>query len=216
MVGENIYAAPRSLEELFNILDEELIRGWANFVIYAKLQEAFDEGKFTKADWFLPVIHEAVRRESIMSLSRVALDYDNTVTVWTLLKRATNKTKEFKRAQSLKIVRDAAKQDSEFLTEHVTSDIIKDLRDRTLAHTDKKHLNNPAAVAPPDLWADDVRKLYDDLLQIVNRYRVWFNGFELKYDPMTQTQVKEFHEVLDPYFAARENQPDQPEKSSGV
>lgn len=206
MASKDIYATPGSIEELFNILDEELVRGWANFIIYIKLHQAFDVGRFTKVDWFLPVILESVRRETIMSLSRIAIDNRDSVTVWTLLKEANSKAEEFSLASSPQLVRDATELDAKFLKNHETAEKVKEIRDRTLAHTDMKQWRNPTKMTPPDVPEEEVKRHYDDLLQIVNRYSVWYSGEGIRYEPMTATQIQEFDEILGPYFAARQRE----------
>jgi hypothetical protein len=135
------------------------------------VHDARSSQRINCAYYFFNTVEEACIESAILALSRVIVPNNDSINVQYLLNYSEQNHHAFPRADQQTIA-DSVQQHRQQLAS-ISSLIanIKEQRDRTVAHLDRKHVTNPSAVyAYPPLNYMEIESVFGLLLRIINTY----------------------------------------------
>ena len=180
MDNENADSSEDRVHEILRSLEIDLIFGWAACQAAKHYSHAIQSDTRMSHTWMHWISFVACQRESVMALARLTDHQPQSVSLPTLLRYSDQNTQEYKRATP-KEVRLQICKDTKWLREHKTFDKVRALRDRVLAHTDKKKFCQPGHMMPFDVEIDETEKTFEAIHTITDKYRWLYDNsmFEL-------------------------------------
>jgi hypothetical protein len=172
------------VEKAKNVVDflcEEIHRGILFYQIVKTLRVEFENGAVISARSFFTGVYEACERESILSLTKLTHKNEKSITMDTLLNIATVTPKVFKYATSDMVV-ELIKQHQELKAE--LQSLISNAttqRDWTIAHLDKKHINQPDIINSHGINMTALGNGFDELAKLINTYRIYLKNGEYSF-----------------------------------
>jgi hypothetical protein len=171
------------LESLLNKLSEELLRGYGCWQIAQGIGSAQAEGNLAGAAQFISTVQEACMREAYLSLAKLGITEGESITIEYLLNVASQvPSRSFPLATREGIDRSVATHRGQLEQLAPVMDDLKLQRDRVLAHLDRKHINEPEAVAPELVETQQIEVCFHVFLGILNTYRRYFGSAELSFE----------------------------------
>lgn len=159
-----------NLNSILDILTSEL---WAAVRYYQITKQLFEANKqfplLNSSQIFFAGTYDACSNELVLSLSKILVEKDDGVTIFYLLNCALAKRKEFPFAKKDSIVAFVKKQKEELQKFEPIVEDLRILRDKTVAHLDKIHVNRPDQVIinyfPERYWEcmETIRSIINEL-----------------------------------------------------
>jgi hypothetical protein len=168
---------------LLDHLYYELERGNRFFQIAKALQRAYDSNRLTDAPDFFAGTYNACLRESLLSLAKLTVPDKESITIAYLLNIALQNRGVFQRATPDKINRVVVRHQKRLNELRPLIESVKDPRDRVIVHLDRKHINDPDAIVS-DVNMTEVGQCFEELLQMVNTYKEYYDGGEFSLEPI--------------------------------
>lgn len=165
--------------DIIGHLAHQLAKGWGAFLVAKRIHEIQASKRINCVHYFFGITEESCIESAILALSRVIVSHDDSINIQYLLNYAEQNHQIFSRAGRQEIM-DRVQQHREQLNA-ISSLIanIKEQRDRTVAHLDRKHITNPSAVyTHPPLNYREVENTFGLLLSIINTYSGYMSPSE--------------------------------------
>lgn len=158
----------KTLELLSSLLEE----GWSYWNIARKLPEwAENDGGLLATEWLQQKLVKATYDSACLALAKVLDQSNEAMSVWFLLNLIENHPRALRRYTSVDIAATVNAQREQLLTIADLTAGLKKWRDRTLAHFDRKHLNEVEAVQRWQPTTAQIETGYKLLFDIFNSYR---------------------------------------------
>lgn len=167
------------IEAILGYLSNELLRGILFFNIVKALRNAYSKQQLTSARYFFAGAYEACLRESVISFSKIVTPDQDSITIEYLLNCALQAPRAFPWTTKADLQKLVARHREQLVTFQPLLENVKVQRDRILAHLDRKHINDPAAVFAEPTDMAEVERCFGVLLGIVNDYKGVFDNSEL-------------------------------------
>jgi hypothetical protein len=161
-----------ALQAIVGSLSDQLARGWACLAAARQIAcERPDQGA-VRLQAFLDTTYDACVESAILALARLVVSHKDSISVTYLLNCVQQSPSAFPVSERGTMAR-TVEQHRALLNEmQPLVDQVKDYRDRTIAHLDKKVVNHRHTVhAHPPIGLDDVERAFTLLLQTLNAYR---------------------------------------------
>ena len=167
----------KNLDKLQHLLDhlaDLLLRTWSSFLVAKNLDPIIESKDFVKSRYFLVSVHISCVESSLLGFSKLLSDKKNEISVGYLFNMCNEKSLVLTGVSKDKLsytVRTHQKQLAELkpLIQQV-----KMWRDRSIAHLDRKYVNDPSTIAkmqPVDM--EYVGEGFILLQDLINVYRKW-------------------------------------------
>jgi AbiU2 len=156
---------------LLEHLKHQLAKGWSSYLVAKYVRDARVSKSINSLRWFLGITEEACIEAAILALSRIVVSQHSSISIQYLLAYLEQNPNAFPHIVADVLRKQVAFDQKRLETISTTIENIKEQRDRTLAHLDKRHVDNPAAVynhLPLDY--QEVERVFELLLDIINRY----------------------------------------------
>ena len=171
------------IKDIFDYLCDELDRGNHFYQIAKTLQRAYEGNRLAEAPYFFAGVYDACMRESILSLAKLTVPDNNSITIDYLLNTVLQNHRAFKLAATNDIEMAVARHQRQLNKElRPLIDSVKGQRDRVIAHLDRKHINDPSAILSNKVNMTEVGQCFEVLLQMVNTYKVYYDAVEFSFD----------------------------------
>ena len=161
-----------ALRAIVGSLSEQLARGWACLAAARQIQSERPGLLPGRSQAFLDTTYDACVESAILAFARLVLSHKDSISVTYLLNCAQQSPSAFPVSEREAVAR-AVEQHRVLLNEMLPLvDQVKDYRDRTIAHLDKKVVNHRDAVhSYPPLELGEVERAFVALLDVLNAYR---------------------------------------------
>lgn len=192
------------LEQTIEALCDELYWGLRSF--YAA--KAVFETELRLTPTLFDTFYFSCLNQSALILSRMVVSKENSeddqsINLQYLANQAENRPSAFKFAKPGEIKNLLEKQVRLFELYKPLITILKDQRDQTLAHLDRRHINDPDwRKNQIQLDLPQVEKLYHDLIDVMGSYHSLFFGGEISFGDwqyITGAEVKNLIEYYEAY-----------------
>ena len=171
---------PKRLEAILESLRVELHWGVLCLQITKALQATYEDKGVPAAEHFFEGAYYACLRESLLCFSR--LTEPSGLGIHCLLNCAQNMPKKaFAFAKPGDIQRSVDRHRQRVAALRPLVDCVKEQRDKVLAHLDRNHINKPKHLHP-EITLSKVERSLDEFLEIVNKYKEYYDGTEYSLD----------------------------------
>jgi len=161
----------QTVRDIIGHLACQLAKSWQAFLVAKYVHEARSVGRINCSHYFFDSVEESCLEVAILVLAKIVVPNDDSINIHYLLNYSEQNPEAY-RSSHEKVIRDCVLQHKKQL-ENIAPLIanIKEQRDHTIAHLDKKHIKNPSAVyTHPPLDYREVENLYRLLLGAINAY----------------------------------------------
>lgn len=172
-------SAPK-IKGILGYLSDQLARGWVALQVSKYLHQAFQNQQFSCARYFFTSAYLSCTESAVLTLSRLIIPNDDSVNIEYLLNVSKQNPKAFSYAAKEKVLKAVLEHEQKIETIASLVVSIKDHRDRTIAHLDRKYINDPTVIfANPPIDMREVERVFQLVLQIINTYKGYFDSSEL-------------------------------------
>lgn len=164
-------SSDQKARDIIGHLAHQLMKGWGAFFVAKHVHEARASRRINCAHYFFGIAEESCIESAFLALSRIIVPHDDSISIQYLLNYAEQNHQVFSRADRQLIMNYVGQHRQQL--DSVSSLIanIKEQRDRTVAHLDRKHVTNPSAVySHPPLDYTEFENIFRLLLRILNTY----------------------------------------------
>lgn len=199
----------KKIKEIIEHLSNELFWGKLFTQIAEALHKKYRENGIVDSPNFFAGTYEACLRESILSLSKLVINDKNSINLFYLLNFVKMNTGSFKYTTKENLKKSVENNKNEIQKLSSLIDSIKTQRDCTLAHLDRKHINNPSSIFSKPINMTEVKHCFDKILSIVNEYKGYFEDSEFYLGLVEKSindEVAYLFKVLNKPYKEREKQ----------
>ena len=155
------------LMQLTNLLQH----GWGTLLVAKHIQEARTSKRINSSHFFFSITENSCIESSLIALSKIIIPHDDSISIHYLLNFAEQNHQVFSRSDKQTIIKIIREHRQQLLAISALIANIKEQRDHTLAHLDKKHITNPSIVHTyPPLNYVEVENAFELILNIINTY----------------------------------------------
>lgn len=168
--------SPHKLREIVQYLSDQLTRGWAALWVAQQIDGARQSGRLRNAHAFWGTTYEASVESAILALARLIVPHKDAISVEYLLNCVYQSPSAFPRPEREAVMRTVAQHRALLGAIGPLVDRVKNHRDRTIAHLDKRHVNQQDLLEsqrPIDL--DEIERAFGRILAVLNAYRVYLD-----------------------------------------
>jgi hypothetical protein len=177
---------PSGKDKFTRILDnlfDQISIGWRALLVAKYIYQANERQPISSARYFFLSVYAACIESTILALARLVIEHADSVTIGYLLNCAFNNPSDFAYADKETVQSSVAEHRKQLDNIANLVESVRTHRDLTIAHLDRKHVNQPGAIdslVPIDLR--QVENLFSQLLNIVNVYKGYFDSSEYRID----------------------------------
>ena len=166
--------------DILGYLSDELDRGWIALLVAKHLHQAFENQKLTCTRYFFTSAYLSCVESAVLTLSRLIIPNNDSINIEYLLNVSEQNPRAFSYASKEEILKTVLEHKQQFGTIASLIASIKDHRDRTIAHLDRKYINDPKVIfANPPIDMREVERVFQLVLQIINTYKGYSDSSEL-------------------------------------
>lgn len=157
--------------DLIGHLAHQLFKGWAAFQVAKNVYRGRTSQRVNSVHWFFGIVEETSIETAILYLSKIIIPQRSSISIQYLLNYVEQNPQSFPKIQE-EVLRNIIREDRDQLeTINTLTANVKEQRDRTIAHLDKLHVNNPSGVySHPPLDYNEVENAFRMLLAMLNHY----------------------------------------------
>jgi len=161
-----------ALRAIVGSLSDQLARGWASLAAARQIAGSRQGWEPCRERAFLDTTYDACVESAVLALARLVVSHKDSISVTYLLNCVQQSPSAFPVPERDAVAR-TVEQHRALLNEmQPLVDQVKDYRDRTIAHLDKKVVNHRQAVhAHLPVELDDVERAFALLLDVLGFYR---------------------------------------------
>lgn len=168
------------IRDILGYLSDQLVRGWVALQVSKYLHQAFQNQKITCARYFFTSAYLSCTESAVLTLSRLIIPNNDSINIEYLLNVSKHNLKAFSYGSKEEVLKAILEHEQKLgaIASLVVS--IKDHRNRTIAHLDRKYINDPTVIfANPPIDMREVERVFQLVLQIINTYKGYFDSSEL-------------------------------------
>jgi len=168
------------IQDILGYLSNQLARGWLFFLVAKYVYQAFQSSQITSARHFFAATYLSCIESAILALSRLAVPHSDSISIEYLLNCSAQSPKAFPRAQKEVVLNSVSEHRQQLKAIGSLIANVKEQRDQTIAHLDRKYVNNPSAIfSSPPLDMREIERTFVLLLRIINTYKRYLDSSEL-------------------------------------
>ena len=191
----------RKLREIVEYLSDQLTRGWAALWVAQQIDRAHREEQLDCASSFLTTTYDACVESAILALARLTVAHKDSISVAYLLNCVDQSPSAFPLLERPAVADAVARHRALLLDLQPLVDRVKDYRDRTIAHLDKRHVNQNGVIsARPPIDLREVEGAFERTLLILNAYRGYLDQPARRLDNLHADLVRDWiylHSLLE-------------------
>jgi hypothetical protein len=164
-------------EKLQNLLDhltDLLFRTWSAFLVAKNLDPIIDSNDLIQERYFLVSAYVSCVESALLGFSKLTSSKKDEVSVGYLLDMCDKEASAFTRVNQANVLSVVQEHQQRLVKLEPLVQQVKMWRDKAIAHLDRKHINDPSAIAkmqPVDM--EEVGEGFILLQDIINVYREW-------------------------------------------
>ena len=186
----------KKIQDILGCLSDQLARGWLVFLVAKYVYQTFHSSRITSARYFFTATYLSCMESAILALSRLAVPHSDSISIEYLLNCSEQSPRAFPRTQKEAVLSSVCEHRQQLKTIDSLIANVKEQRNRTIAHLDRKYVNNPASIfSSPPLDMSGVERAFILLLRIINTYKRYLDSSELFLDNLAPN-VREDLEYL--------------------
>jgi hypothetical protein len=186
-------------DKIISSLRDQLIQGWLSFHCAKNLHLAYTSNKIISARYFFAVMFNLSKNETMLYFSKLFFSQRDSISLPFLLTHAKHNPRSFQNAIMDEIKKEVANDEKILDNLSDIGDQVKEQRDLTIAHLDRKHINNPKSILMnPGVDMAKLESAYRTIFQILEKYSLFNDGPE-HYILELEDTIKEHVDYL---FAA--------------
>src|SRR5271157_1012005 len=169
MAAENTSLSDKKARDILGHLTNLLQEGWEALLVGKYIDDAMRSGKIKSTFFFFNTSKRSCLEAALLALSKAIIPHDDSISVHYLLNYAEQNYRVFSRADRETIISCIGEHRKQL--DAISSIIanVKEQRDHTLAHLDKKHLANPSSLNNKNpLLFVEVENSFELILKIIN------------------------------------------------
>ena len=162
----------KALQEIAGSLSDQLTRGWAALRVARQTDLARRAGSLSGARSLFSTIDDACVESAILALARLVVSHKDSISVVYLLNCMQHSPSAFPISQRETVMDAVARHQRRLEALQPFVDRVKDHRDRTIAHLDKRYVNRRDTLhtyPPPAL--DEVERAFVSIAAVLNACR---------------------------------------------
>ena len=164
-------SSEQKLRQILEQLYLQLDHGWQAFLAYRYASTALEEGLITDLFYIVKSIELSCLDSVYLALSKLLIDNKDSITIWYLLNYIDSDPKILTGTQPEQIKASTDQHRQQLVALQTTTMKIEERRDRTIAHLDRKHVNDPSTVYVNDSLNElEVQNAFKLALEILNSY----------------------------------------------
>jgi hypothetical protein len=200
----------RALQEIVRSLCDQLTQGWAALLVAQQvggarqldeqrsLDEAQREGPAGGTRSFLTTAHDACVESAILAFARLTIAHKDSISVVYLLNCVQQSPSAFPVPQRDAVMEAVSRHRALLWELRPLIDQVRDYRDRTIAHLDKRYVNHRDAVhSYPPIDLGEVGRAFALLLEVLNAHRGFLGLPELDLGRLESGLTGEWADLLD-------------------
>jgi len=157
--------------DLIGHIQHQIAKGWGRYLVAKYVHSARASKSVNSLHWLLGITEDATIEAAILALSRIVVSHKSSISVEYLLDYLEQNPSAFSHVGTDALRKQVATDRKDLAAIAKTIENIKEQRDRTIAHLDKLHVNDPEAVySHPPLQYQELDQVFMLLLRIVNHY----------------------------------------------
>lgn len=164
----------QKIEQALSRLVEQFISGYFEFCFARFVHRARMDGQIKEARTFFAGAENSLFDNSILALSILIFRDTDSVSIDYFLNCAEQTPAAFPRAQEPALLNTISQHREQLKRIRERANNIKELRDRTIAHVDKKWVNDSTYTRPP-LDYDEIERMFTEINQIMGVYKLYLN-----------------------------------------
>jgi len=170
----------QKIKDVLGYLSDQLVRGWVALQVSKHLYQALQNQKITCARYFFTSAYLSCTESAVLTLSRLIIPNNDSINIAYLLNVSKQNPKAFSYTGKEEVLKAVLEYEQKIETIASLVVSIKDHRDRTIAHLDRKYINDPTVIfANPPIDMREVERVFHLVLQIINTYKGYFDSSEL-------------------------------------
>jgi hypothetical protein len=159
------------VESILDNLNANLSNGWLYYHCVKSLDKAYKNHRITCARFFFMGCYNACLNESILSLSKLFIGHQDSVSLPYLLDYARNNPKSFSLSTEARVIETVNESEMRLKQFDSLKQIIKFNRDKSLAHIDLQHITNPSEILKrSNINMNDVEACFREIHKIINSF----------------------------------------------
>ena len=161
--------SPRKLREIVEYLSDQLTRGWAALWVAQQIGRARREERLDGTRSLLTTTYDACVESAILALARLTVAHKDSISVAYLLNCVDQSPSAFPLPERSAVADAVARHRALLLDLQPLVDRVKDYRDRTIAHLDKRYVNRRDTLHTyPPLALDEVEQAFVSIAAVLN------------------------------------------------
>jgi hypothetical protein len=162
----------KALREITDTLSEQLVRGWATLVVARQIDGAHDGQQLVHAQGFFDATYAACVESAILAFARLAISHKDSISVAYLLNCVQHSPSAFPVPEREAVMEAVSRHRTLLQSIQPLVERVREYRDRTIAHCDKKHVNHRDALASrPPVDLGEVERALALTRRILDAYR---------------------------------------------
>ena len=186
------------MQRVLETIGEQVARGFLASAVVEGLHKAYRVGRITSGRYFFAESYYSCLDIAVLCFSRLMSKDKSSVTVAYLLNCAEQESESFPYAGKQTVL-DAISTHRQWLqTLKPLGCTVRLQRNWTLAHIDKRHVNNPSLIESlPAIPIDQVIGAFPRFLEIINTYKGYLSDSELSLKVLEQETARDVDYLLD-------------------
>lgn len=180
-------------------LADQLGRCWHAYVVAKSLKDAFDNNRIPGALSFFAASYRFCLESAILAFARVVINDSDSVNIWYLLNCVENNPSGLPNLPESVVIESVADFRQRLQAMQPLFKIVKEQRDRVIAHLDKKIVNAPEIMknqAP--IIPEEFERGFDLLLSIIRvYYRALIPSIDYHLDDISPTIESDLAYLID-------------------
>jgi hypothetical protein len=191
--------AGKLIQDTLGYLSDQLSRAWLAFALAKAINQAYQDGRLTCGLYLWSTTYWTCTESAVLGLCRLALRDADSLNIHYLLNLCRQSPEALTRVSKEKLLL-SIRQNAALLEGEIIADFLANTkihRDRTVAHLDRKYVNDPQqilATPPVDMWL--VESVFDLLLRIVNTFKGYLDSSELCLSHVEQSVQEDLDYLL--------------------
>ncbi|MBE0411990.1 MAG: hypothetical protein IBX69_19860 [Anaerolineales bacterium] len=179
------------IKAILDLLTAELSVGILYLQIVSTLHAKFAHSDLLTYPCLLSGTYQACFNQALLSLAKLGIHERESVSIEYLLNCASQNTKAFRYASREQIEQKIESHRHLLQEKQPLFERVKVLRDRILAHLDRKHINEPGLFERLDVDFYEIGQCFEIFTEILNTYKGYFDRSHLDLSSSIQIIQKD-------------------------
>jgi hypothetical protein len=165
----------KKIKAILDLLTVELVKGILYWQIAARLYPRFAHIDFTNSPALLSGTYQACYNRALLCLAKLGIYERESVSIEYLLNCGSQNLKAFRYVRCDELDATIMHHRHLLAERKAFFEKVKLLRDRILAHLDRKHINEPEIIKRLQIQPDEIEQTFETFLEILNCYKGYYD-----------------------------------------